>query len=69
MLVIALEHVGGSVGDIVDAGAAQPLWLQHLRGFLQLAAAVFEIGGRSAHLSDESLEHLGNRFARPGIGH
>ena len=65
----ALAHVGGSVGDIVDAGAAQPLFLQQVSRFVPLAAAVFQLGGRSAHLRDEPLESPGNRCARPGIGH
>ena len=57
------------MGDIVDAGARQPLWLSQVSRFLQRAAAVFEVGCRSAPLRDEPLAHLGNRFARPGIGH
>ncbi len=69
MLVIVLEHARGSVGDIVDAGAAQPSCLQHVGGFVQLTATVFEIGRRSAHLRDETIEHVGNRFARPGLTH
>ena len=69
MLGRALEPGGGSVGAIVDAGAAQPLFLQHVSRFVPLAAAVLPRGGRSAHLRDEPLESPGNRFARPGIGH
>ena len=69
MLVRVLEQVGGSVGDLVDAGARQPLGLSQVSRFVQLAATVFEGGCRSAPLSDEPLEHLGKRFARPGLGH
>ena len=36
---------------------------------MQLTASIFEIGRWSAHLSDEPLKHLGNGFARPGLGH
>jgi hypothetical protein len=36
---------------------------------VQLAARVFEVRRRSAHLRDEPLEQFGNRFARPGIRH
>ena len=36
---------------------------------MRLAARVFEVSRRSAHLRDEPLEQLGNRFARPGIRH
>jgi hypothetical protein len=36
---------------------------------VQLAASVFEVRRRSAHLRDEPFEHLGNCFARPGICH
>ena len=68
VLVVALEYVGNRVGDIVDAGAAQLLWLQQVNRFLQLAAPIFQIGCRSTHLSDESLEQLANRVAAPGIG-
>ena len=50
-------------------GLRQPLFRQQVGGFLQIAATVFEVGRRSAHLRDEPLEHVGNRFARPGIGH
>ena len=31
--------------------------------------AIFEIGRRSAHHRDETLEHLGNRLAAPARGH
>ena len=69
MLVIVLEHARGSVGDIVDAGAAQPSFREQVGGFVQIATTIFEVGRRSAHLSDETIEHVGNRFARPRIGH
>ncbi len=36
---------------------------------MEIAAPVFEVGGRATHLGDEALEQLGNRFARPGIRH
>jgi len=36
---------------------------------MELTAPVFEVGGGAAHLSDEALEALGNRFARPGVCH
>jgi hypothetical protein len=57
------------MGDIVDARACQAFFFQQIDGFVQLTAAVFEVGGGAAHLSDEALEHLGNRVARPGVGH
>ena len=63
------EPGGGSVGESIDAGARQPLWLSQVSRFWQRAAAVFEVGGRSAPLSAEPLEPLGKRCARPGIGH
>jgi hypothetical protein len=69
MLVIVLEHARGSVGDIVDAGAAQASCLQHVGGFVQITATVFEIGRRAAHLRDEPIKHVGNRVARPGLTH
>ena len=69
MVIIVLEHASGSVGDIVDAGAAQPSVLQQVGSFLQIAATIFKIGRWSAHLSDETIEDVGNRFARPGLGH
>ncbi len=65
----ALEHGGRRMRDIVDAGAGQPCSLEPVRRCVQLAATVFEGGCRSAHLRDKPLEHLGNRVARPGIGH
>ena len=36
---------------------------------MQIAAAVFEVGGWAAHRGDEAAEQLGNRVAGPGIGH
>ena len=36
---------------------------------MQVAATVFEVGGRAAHHGDEAAEQLGNRVARPGISH
>ncbi len=35
---------------------------------MQIAAGVFEVGGRPAQGGDEPLEQLSNRVARPGIG-
>jgi hypothetical protein len=36
---------------------------------VEVAATVFEVGGRAAHLGDETTEQLGNRVACPGIRH
>lgn len=36
---------------------------------MPFTATVLEVGGWTAHLSDEALEDLGNRFARPGVCH
>src|SRR5712691_6450215 len=36
---------------------------------MQLAAAVFEVGGRAAHHRYEAPEQLSNRVARPGGGY
>ena len=69
MLGVALEPVSGRVGDVVETGAGQPVGLSQVRRFLPLAATVFQIGCRSAHLSDDPLEQLTNRFAGPRIGH
>jgi hypothetical protein len=68
-LISVLEDTRSGMRDSVNAGARQPLWLEQVHRFLQLAAAVFEGGGGSADLRDEALEHLGDRFARPAIGH
>jgi hypothetical protein len=34
---------------------------------VEIAASVFEIGGRATHLGDEAVEQVGHRVARPGI--
>src|SRR5262249_20319861 len=68
-LVGALEHPRHGVRDIVDARASQPVLIQYGDGFVQIASTVFEVGGRAAHLGDETVEPLGNRVARPGIRH
>ena len=36
---------------------------------MEITAPVFEVGGGAAHLRDEALEDLSNRFARPGVCH
>ena len=69
MLVIALEHAGGGVGDIVDARAGESLFIEQGDGFMQLAASVFEVGRRAAHPGDQTPEYRGNRVTRPGIRH
>jgi len=68
VLVRALAHAGGRVGDIVDAGACQPSFLQPVDGFLQRAATVFEVDRRSAHVGDETPEDPGNGCTRPRLG-
>jgi len=70
MLVIVLEHARGSVGDIVDTGAAQASCLQHVGGFVQLTATVFEgcvsqivlLGGRIKDFGTVSFDDR-NEFA------
>jgi hypothetical protein len=57
------------MGDVVEARAVQALLLQSGNGFMEFTAPVFEGGGGAAHLSDEALEDLGHRFARPGVCH
>ena len=69
VLVRALEHAGHSVRDVVEARAGQSLLPQQSDGFMQVAAAVFEVRRRTAHLGDETPEQRGNRFARPGRSH
>ena len=69
ILVGALEHSGYGVRDIVDAWAGQFLLIEDGHGFLEIAASVFEVGGRATHPGDEAVEQLGNRFSRPGIRH
>src|SRR5712691_13035680 len=68
-LIGALEHASGGMGDIVEARTAQPVVLKQGGRFMEIATAVFEVGSRATHLGDESFEHLGNRFPRPGIAH
>ena len=63
MLVIVLEHASGSVGEVVDAGAAQPACREQVDGFVQLATTVFAVGRRSAHVSEKTIErHVSNIF-------
>ena len=50
-------------------GLLSPCSPSKVNGLLQLTATVFEVGSWAAHLGDEALEQLGNRFAGPGIGH
>ena len=69
VLVRALEHAGGRMGDIVEARAGQAVFGQHVDGFVPIATPVFEGGGGAAQCGEEPLEPLGKRFARPGIGH
>ncbi len=69
VLVGALEHAGGGMGDIVKTRTAQAVVLQQGGRFMQIATPVFEIGSGATHLGDEPFEQLGNRFPRPGIGH
>src|SRR6266849_573165 len=66
-LVGALEHSRYGVRDIVDAWAAQSLLIEGGHGFVEIAASVFEVGGRATHLGDEAVEQVGNRVARPGL--
>ena len=69
VLVIAFEHAGDGMRDIVDARASQALFGQQVDGFVQVAATVFEGGRWAAQLGDEPLEERDNRVARPGSGH
>ena len=69
MLVGTLEHAGGGMGNVVKARAAQTVVLEHGDRFMEIAAAVFQIGGGAAHGGDEPPEQRGNPFPRPGIGH
>ena len=69
LLIGALEHPGHGVRDIVDARAGQSLLPQDGNGFVEIAAPVFEGGGRATHPGDEAVEQRGNRVARPGIRH
>src|SRR2546427_13111822 len=66
-LVGALEHARYGVRAIVEAWAAQSLLMKGGHGFGEIAAAVFEVGGRATHLGDEAVEQVGNRVARPGL--
>jgi hypothetical protein len=68
-LIGALEHASGGMGDIVQARTAQTFVLKQGGRFMEIAAAVFEVGSGATHLGDESFEQLGNRFPRPGIAH
>src|SRR5713101_4676130 len=69
IVVGALEHPGHGVRDIVDTRAGEALLPQYGDRFVQIAATVFEVGSWSAHLGDKAAEPLGNRVARPGVGH
>jgi hypothetical protein len=68
-VVIVLAHASGSVGEIVDAGAAQPSCLHHVGGLVPSAATVCEVGSRSAQVSEATIAPVGNRCARPGRCH
>ena len=65
----ALAHPGHGVREIVEARAGPSLLIEQGDGFVKIAAAVFEGGGRAAHHGDEAAEHVGNRVARPGRRH
>ena len=70
MIVIAsLEHIGHGVGDIVNGGTRQSLRIQHVDGFVQLAARIFEVRCWTAHNGNEALEQVREGVARPGHGH
>jgi hypothetical protein len=69
VLLGALEHASHSVRDVIDARAGQALLTQQGDGFMPVAATVFEVRRRTAHLGNETLEQRGNRGARPGMSH
>src|SRR5712692_6887928 len=69
LLVDALEHARHGVRDIVDTRAGQPMLTQYGHSLVEIAAPVFAVGGRAAHLGDETTEQRGKRFACPGIRH
>src|SRR5713101_3453435 len=69
LLVDALEHARHGVREIVDTRAGQPMLTQYGHSLVEIAAPVFAVGGRAAHLGDETTEQLGNRVACPGIRH
>ncbi len=69
LLVDALEHARHGGRDIVDTRAGQPMLTQYGHSLVEIAAPVFAVGGRAAHLGDETTEQLGNRVACPGIRH
>jgi hypothetical protein len=68
VVVIALEPAGGRVGDSVDAGACQPAFLQPVDGFVPLAAPVFAVDRRAAHVGDAMPEDQGTGCTRPRLG-
>ena len=68
-VVIALEHAGGGVGDVVDARAGESLFLEQGDGFLPRAASVCEGGRRAAPPGDQTPASRGHRVARPGVRH
>ena len=49
--------------------AAQPAFREQVDGFVPLATTVFAVGRRSAHVSDKTIEQVGNCFACPRISH
>ena len=55
--------------NIVEARAAQPLIIEYGNGLVQIAATIFEVGGRAPQDGDEAAEQLGNGVAGPRIGH
>src|SRR2546421_9003274 len=65
-LIAPLEHVGHGVRDVVDHRAAQPTFAQHVGGFFEIAAAVFEVGSMAAYHRDDSLKELCLALACPG---
>ncbi len=69
ILLAALEHIGHRVGDSVHAGTRQPLRLQHVDGFVQLAAPVFAVRRWTAHHGHEAREQVREGVACPGGGH
>jgi hypothetical protein len=68
-LVRAREQPSDSVRALVDARAWQSLCPQEGDGLVPIAAAVLQVGGRTAQDGEEAAEPLGKRFARPGSRH
>ena len=69
LLVAPLEHIGHGVRDVVDDWAAQPALAQHVGGFFELAAAVFEVGRGAARHRDDALKQVCQAVAGPGGRH